>query len=264
MTLGDYVARWQLSPDGEPIITPFSELLPVASPHGPAMLKLAGRPEEVSGGEMLEWWKGQGAARVFARDRSAVLLERAVGERSLLSIAASGRDDEATRIICTVAAELHARSRSIAAPTVAMPLAQSFAALEIAAATNQQFARAAHVSRELLASQQGVVVLHGDLHHANVLDFGAGRGWLAIDPKGLIGERTYDFANLLLNPDVTTALNPGRLARHIDLIARLANLDARRFRQWVHAHAALSAAWCMEDGEDASFALRVMEIAAHD
>jgi aminoglycoside/hydroxyurea antibiotic resistance kinase len=42
-------------------------------------------------------------------------------------------------------------------------------------------------------------VLHGDLHHGNVLDFGL-RGWLAIDPKGLLGERGFDFANIFTNP----------------------------------------------------------------
>jgi streptomycin 6-kinase len=41
--------------------------------------------------------------------------------------------------------------------------------------------------------------LHVDLHHSNVLDAGP-RGWLAIDPKALLGERTYETANLLRNP----------------------------------------------------------------
>jgi streptomycin 6-kinase len=40
----------------------------------------------------------------------------------------------------------------------------------------------------LLTTQREKVVLHGDMHHGNVLNFGS-RGWLAIDPKGLIGER---------------------------------------------------------------------------
>lgn len=50
-----------------------------------------------------------------------------------------------------------------------------------------------------MADPHDVVVLHGDIHHGNVLD-GGERGWRAIDPKGLLGERTFDFVNILLAP----------------------------------------------------------------
>jgi streptomycin 6-kinase len=56
-------------------------------------------------------------------------------------------------------------------------------------------------ARELLANLSEVVVLHGDIHRCNVLDFGH-RGWLASDPKGLVGERYCDLANLFCNPDL--------------------------------------------------------------
>jgi streptomycin 6-kinase len=59
----------------------------------------------------------------------------------------------------------------------------------------------------LLAEPREVGVLHGDLHHGNVLDFGV-RGWLAIDPKGLLGERGFDFANIFTNP--ISQIRPGR------------------------------------------------------
>lgn len=49
-----------------------------------------------------------------------------------------------------------------------------------------------------------MAVLHGDLHHGNVLDFGP-LGWLAIDPKGLHGESGFDYANILSNPDRASA-----------------------------------------------------------
>ena len=61
-------------------------------------------------------------------------------------------------------------------------------------------ARCAEAARALLSEPREVGVLHGDLHHDNVLDFGV-RGWLAIDPKRLVGERGFDFANIFTNPD---------------------------------------------------------------
>ena len=48
-------------------------------------------------------------------------------------------------------------------------------------------AEARYLFGELLASAAPPVVLHGDLHHGNILAAGP-RGWLAIDPKGLVGE----------------------------------------------------------------------------
>ena len=67
-------------------------------------------------------------------------------------------------------------------------------------------AECAAVADELLREQREIVVLHGDAHHGNVLDFGQ-RGWLAIDPKRVMGERCYDYVNVLCNPDLDTSAN---------------------------------------------------------
>lgn len=58
------------------------------------------------------------------------------------------------------------------------------------------FARCTDAAHLLLADRRDISPLHGDIYHGNVLDFGE-RGWLAIDPKGLKGERGFDYANLL-------------------------------------------------------------------
>jgi streptomycin 6-kinase len=58
---------------------------------------------------------------------------------------------------------------------------------------------AAETAADLLATQRDVVVLHGDMHHENILKFSS-RGWLAIDPKGLVGERGFDYANIFCKP----------------------------------------------------------------
>jgi streptomycin 6-kinase len=88
------------------------------------------------------------------------------------------------------------------------------------------------------------------------------RGWLAIDPKGLVGERTFDFVNILRNPDVATALAPGRFAREVAVLAHAAALDRRRLVEWTLAFAALSAAWHIADGKSAELDLAVAGMAA--
>jgi streptomycin 6-kinase len=121
-------------------------------------------------------------------------------------------------------------------------------------------ARAAATARELLATPRERVVLHGDVHHDNVLDFGP-RGWLAIDPKGLYGERGFDYANILRNPDHPTATAPGRLARHVTAVADAARLDRRRLIEWVLALAGLSVAWGIADGDACDADLAIAELA---
>jgi streptomycin 6-kinase len=255
----EHLARWGLVPDGAPITTHSSRLLPVLRGGEPAMLKVAHAPEERAGAELMAWWAGDGAARVLAHAAEALLLERATGSGSLARMARVGRDDEATRILCAAAARLHApRDRPV--PEL-VPLARWFRALQPAAAAHGGIlSRAFEAARGLLADPRDVVVLHGDLHHGNVLDFGA-RGWLAIDPKGLIGERAFDFANLFLNPDPRTATAPGRLARQVDAVADAAGVERGRLLRWIVAFAGLSAAWSLEDGGDPAQALAVAELA---
>ncbi len=260
--LNPWLARWQLVPDGPPITTHTSALLPVLAAGQPAMLKVATVPEEERGAAVLAWWGGEGAARVLALEGEALLMERATGPRSLVQMAASGDDDTATRILCATAARLHAPRPQ--PPASAVPLATWFAGLAPAAAREGGILGCSQAAAtHLLGSLREPVILHGDLHHGNVLDFGA-RGWLAIDPKGVSGERGYDFANIFCNPDAATATAPGRLARQADIVAEAAGIDRARLLMWVLAYAGLSAAWSMEDGDDPALALAMAEIAAAD
>jgi streptomycin 6-kinase len=258
-----WLARWRLVPDGEPIVTHSSRLLPVRRGREPAMLKIALEEEERWGGLLMVWWAGEGAARVLAHDGDALLLERAGGPASLAALARSGPegDDEASQIICAAASRLHATAGRPPPPPL-IPLDRWFAELGPAAERHGGVLRlAAAAARELLAEPRQVVPLHGDLHHGNVLD-GGPRGWLAIDPKRLLGERAFDLANVFCNPDLETATGSGRLARQASVVAAAAGLERERVLRWVLAYAGLSAAWTLGDGGHPDVALAVAEIAA--
>jgi len=258
----EYLVRWNLIPDGDPIITHSSRLLPVLYKGIPAMLKVAIEAEERWGSLLMVWWNGEGAAPILAHEGDALLMERAVGTASLSEMAHSGHDDEASRIICAVAAKLHA-VKGKPLPEL-LPLTGWFKELELAAARNGGIlSQALAVTKELLADPQDVVVLHGDIHHGNILDFGA-HGWLAIDPKRLIGERAFDFANIFCNPDMEVAIQPGRLARQVNIVAAAANLERKRLLKWILAYASLSAAWTLKEGKPANLALSVAKLAAFE
>ncbi|MFL1504950.1 aminoglycoside phosphotransferase family protein [Pseudomonas sp. O64] len=242
-----YLQSWNLTVDGDPVVTPGSHLLPVRWQGRPAMLKMAHTAEEQLGGRLMSWWAGEGAAQVYAHDDTVLLMERAIGPGSLMRMALNGQDDQASQIACATVARLHASRPS--PPPGLVPLQTRFQSLWTAADDNGGVLRdCAAMARALLAAPQDVVVLHGDIHHDNILDFGA-RGWLAIDPKRVIGERGYDYANLICNPDLPTCHDPLRFTRQVEVIAQAANLARPRLLQWVLAHAGLSAAWFLEDGE---------------
>jgi streptomycin 6-kinase len=258
-----WLELWDLVPDGEPFTTEYtgSWLLPVRRDGAPAMLKLTSSPEEIAGGALMEWWAGQGAAPVLARQDGALLLERAMGQRSLVAMSCGGQDDEATAIICDAVQVLHAeRARPPLSSLV--PLDVWFRELApMAAVRGGALAEAHKAAQALLAQPREIVSLHGDVHHANILDFGA-KGWLAIDPKGLLGERGYDYANPFCNPDTATALIPGRLQRYLGQVSHHAGMEPRRLLMWILAYSGLSAAWILGDGDEARFDLSIVELAA--
>lgn len=221
------------------------------------MLKLARTFEERRGNLLMAWWDGTGAAPILEHDGPALLMERATGKCSLAEMARSSRDDEATGIICGVAARLH--SHGATPPAELVPLSTWFRELLTGSPAGAFLNAAASTAAELLATQSNAVVLHGDLHHDNVLDFGSG-GWRAIDPKGLHGERTFDFVNILRNPDFETATAPGRFARQATVIADEAGLDRQRLIRWFAAFSGLSAAWHLADGDHPELDLAMLEI----
>jgi streptomycin 6-kinase len=100
--------------------------------------------------------------------------------------------------------------------------------------------RGVDTAEDLLATQD-LVVLHGDLHHFNILR-SEREPWLAIDPKGLVGDRCFELAALVRNP----VPNPPPLAvarRRIAFLSEALDLDRERVNAWCFAEAMLNAAW---------------------
>ena len=110
--------------------------------------------------------------------------------------------------------------------------------------------RGQQVYLRLARSQGKTRLLHGDLQHYNVL-FGAERGWLAIDPKGVTGETEFELGASLRNPGERPDLFASTkiVERRLELYARRLEIDVERALGWAYAQAVLSAIWAVEDGE---------------
>lgn len=102
-------------------------------------------------------------------------------------------------------------------------------------------------AKELLSNQGEPVLLHGDLHHYNILQHQS--KWLAIDPKGIIGEREFEIGAFLRNPFcvVEDLLETKELARNLDWVIDLTAFNRERVLSWCIIQAILCVCWYVED-----------------
>ncbi len=259
-----HLERWRLSDPQLIACTPTSTVYQVVQPDGAAaILKCLtgiGQADEALGAGLLDWYGGDGAVRLIAVSATAHLLECADGG-SLVEVVRQGGDDEATGIICDVVHQLHAAR--LKPPPALTPLRQRFRVLLQETPDHALLREAAREAETLLASADVALPLHGDLHHGNILAGGA-RGWLAIDPKGLLGDPVYDLGNVFLNPvgldHVVQA--PGRIDRLADRFAAALGFERDRLLRFAFAHAGLATCWTLADGGDSTASLEVARLIA--
>ena len=199
-------------------------------------------------GEMLRAFGGRGVARVLEHDAGAVLVERLMPGTALAD--AHIDDDEATRIITDVIRRMSPDPAPSTATTVES-WGRSFEWHDAGAtsAIPRALVEAARSTyAQMCASQQNIRLLHGDVHHRNVL-LDAERGWVAIDPKGVVGELAYEVGAALRNPCERPELFAAPLAIELRVkhFSRALRLDSRRILAWAFAQAVLAAIWELED-----------------
>lgn len=249
------IARWGCAPDGEPFKTEASLLWPVRRRGAALMLKMADPDDdEAEAAAVLLALDGRGAVRLVEREGAATLMERVEpGGPSLIAMAVAGRDDEATRVLGRVVATMHGALAGAQVPTL-IPFERRADALRrilregtAPPEAREGFERAAELIDRLVRETRGAwVPLHGDVHHGNVLH-DARRGWLAIDPKGILGPRATDYANLLFNPlEIGPDGPPAALiARRVALLERMGGPGGRELLLWAWVHAQIATAWSL-------------------
>ena len=121
--------------------------------------------------------------------------------------------------------------------------------------------KAIDLKNSLLASKQKTIVLHGDLHHDNILQ--NGDEWLVIDPKGVIGEAEFEIAafDFIHKSEMENEPEVAKLFdKRVSLIAKKAKLNEQRIKDWVFVRLILSAAWSIEDNMDPGWALKMAQL----
>jgi streptomycin 6-kinase len=200
-------------------------------------------------GEVLKAFGGRGVVRTVKFVEGAVLMERLQPGTSVADLSLQGRDAEATEIIARVIQDMS--PQPLAAVATVQDLSVSFG--DHLTGANREIPRklvedAQRTYAELSASQTGSRLLHGDLHHYNVL-VDNHRGWLAIDPKGIVGELEYECGASLRNPlekPELFALSE-TVETRIRLFEGILHVDPSRVLRWAFAQAVLATIWLVED-----------------
>lgn len=131
------------------------------------------------------------------------------------------------------------------------------------------FAYAEELYFALDASRKGQAVLHGDLHHWNILS-AKREPWLAIDPHGVVGDPAFEVGSWMRNPVADAGDRqlprllirrrdfPDVLSARLNIFADVLGLDRYRLRDSALAFAVLSACWSDESGHSETRAQAVM------
>lgn len=251
-TLERLLGRWGLTPGETFAYVGYAYVARVELPGGlPAVLKVAPPGSEfVNEIAALRLYDGRGAVRVLDCDPgvAALLLERLEPGTPLADM---DDDAHATEIAAGVMRELwRPLPPGHAFPTVER-WGQAFGRIRAAHGGGsgpvplELFEKGERLYFELCATAARPVLLHGDLHHWNIL---ASRRdpWLAIDPKGVAGEPAYETGALLRN---RLRLEPNLLRlteRRAGQLADELGLDRQRILGWAFAQGVLSALWTLE------------------
>lgn len=250
--LAHYAARWSLT-----LLDPYPNLsynyvAPALRADGTPVVFKVGVPRHELRTEIaaLELYGGNGAVRLLATAPTdgVLLLERLAPGTMLSSLP---DDEEATVIAASVMRQIwHPPPADHEYPTTQhwfrglRELRDEFDG-DTGPYSTRLVEEAERLAADLFATAAPSVVLHGDLHHFNILA-SARAPWLAIDPKGVLGEPAYEVGALMRNPfpAITSWANLlPLLERRLTILADELQLDRARLRAWTIAQGVLSAWW---------------------
>lgn len=254
-----YARRWKIEFTSQKIETPSSTLVfgGLKENRLPVVLKLfKPRSDELNSWRWLDYHAGQGAARLLAHDDDALLLEQISPGSELVEMVRAGRDEDATRQIGRIIERLCGESKAGRAIPEGFKTVEELGnafernsrALLTSKIPAELLDQARHLYGEFCETQGPRRLLHGDLHHYNVL-LDARQGWQVIDPKGVVGEMAYETGAMLRNPIEMPGLytDPLVLKNRVAILCRVLGLTEQRVLGWCFSQAVLSAVWFIED-----------------
>ena len=203
----------------------------------------------------LQAFADHGAAKVLAANEGVLLLQRAVPGISLRAYFPAN-DLAAIEITHTVMRKLH----QAILPKAGFPhIVDWLMVLDKSwPVPNRYLKKARELRDQLLITSNKAVLLHGDLHHDNILINGEhievnSNNFLVIDPKGVVGDPCYEVAAFIRNPlpeIFAEAEVKNIISKRINIFSKLTGWHAQRITDWCFVQAVLAWIWALEDGCD--------------
>lgn len=190
--------------------------------------------------QALKCFQNHGAVKLKLEEEGLLLLERALPGISLKTYIPQ-QDLEALNIACKVMKELH-RAQVLENhnfPHVKDWLSAVDKAFDM---PSNYLQKARDLRNKLLDNKDPNVLLHGDLHHDNIIQ--DGNVWKVIDPKGVIGHPLNEVWAFIKDAERDSAF-----------ISKFFGFDVQQVRDWYFVHLILAACWNLEDNIDSSFFL---------
>jgi len=202
--------------------------------------------------KVLSYFDGMGCVKLlnYNEQYKALLIEYVQPGVSLKSFFPK-EDDAAIKITATLIKKLHEGKElsdqlsGYATVEKQLHLLSTFSSRKISAEILQ---KAQKTAARLVATQGQLYLLHGDVHHENILQ--SGDDWVVIDPQGVIGELAYEVCAFIRNPipELLEQQNPEKIIqRRIDLFADFLPIDRQRIIDWSFVQAILCACWAEQD-----------------
>jgi streptomycin 6-kinase len=221
--------------------------------YGDVVLKLEGpHDERRTEAEALRLYSGINASRCFAveGDAEALLLERIKPGRSLRALLdADAQVEVAADLVSRLPIELEgAHVFPLYAEWVERAFGRTRDEFNPSAAFGELLADAEMLFSEIDAAASRCVLLHGDLHHDNILE-GENGQWKAIDPQGAVGAHCLEAARFIQNHAVESERGVVDIARLDHAIRRFAEMleeDRRTIAAGVFVLDMLSTCWGYE------------------
>lgn len=214
----------------------------------PIVLKISCDPKELKNEHIaLTTYNGNNCIRLLASndEYNALLLEQAIPGTTLVPFFPNC-DNEALEHTSSIMKQLHetALPENLQLPS----LKDWFKCLfnPHPALNTYHIRKAQEIVLNLLATQEKIVLLHGDLHHENILL--SSRGWLAIDPKGILGDPAYEPCSFMKNPTPEVLKQKELILYRLARFSELLSLDKERIYAWLYVQSVLDACWAMEEG----------------
>lgn len=261
--LKKYLSLWELSNHFLLASTPTSNVYEVVRDEK-FILKVftkAGAEDERASASVLQVWGGKGAVKLMVFDTGALLMERLEGP-NLYSYSKNGGEPKATEVFVSIIKKIHSipipSEHSIPEISALIKPLEKFSSLELP--DRDLFRKAHEVGSNLLKTTDTKVVLHGDLHHENVMRRKSGE-YVCFDPKGFIGDPAYEIATILKNPWDYPEISENEFTciERAKTFSTLLHLPLARVLKFAFVHMCLSTMWAIEDGNDFSHQFKIAQ-----